>query len=655
MSDHRPFRDAFPMGRSTARTMLDAAIERATIVLADRRRPDGHWIFELEADATIPAEYVLLRHYLGDIDTAEERDIARYLRSLQADHGGWPLFTGGDPDVSASVKAYYALKAAGDSPDAPHMRRAARAILARGGAANVNVFTRILLALFGQVPWSAVPAMPVEIMTLPSWSPFHLSRISYWSRTVLVPLLVILALKPRARNPDAITIEELFAIPADRVRSWHSNAASSGYAILFRGVDTILRRSDPLFPKAGRRRAIDAALAFVTERLNGEDGLGAIFPAMVNAVVMLDALGYPPDHPSMTVARAALARLVVRGPRGTYVQPCLSPVWDTALACHALAEAGAPSGAPAAIIRRASRWLAERQVLDRDGDWSLRRPEVRPGGWPFQYANPHYPDLDDTAAVVMALHRIDARRHRHAIRRGTEWVLGLQGRDGGWGAFDADNTAFYLNAIPFADHGALLDPPTADVTARCVGMLAQLGYGRDHPAVAAGVDFLLRAQESDGSWFGRWGTNYLYGTWSVLAALNAVGLDADGAAVRRAADWLMSRQRADGGWGEDGRSYWPGAPRGEGPVSTPSQTSWALLGLMAAGRVHHPAVSRGIDHLVATQRDHGLWDEEAHTAVGFPRVFYLRYHGYRAYFPLWCLARYRALSDAGTTRIPWGL
>jgi squalene-hopene/tetraprenyl-beta-curcumene cyclase len=306
-------------------------------------------------------------------------------------------------------------------------------------------------------------------------------------------------------------------------------------------------------------------------------------------------------------------------------------------------------------LRDGAAWLADRQVLDVVGDWAVRRPHVRPGGWAFQFNNAHYPDVDDSSVVVMALHRADPDRFRTAIWRGVEWILGLQSRNGGWGAFDADNTYYYLNHIPFADHGALLDPPTSDVTARCIGMLVQVGYAPDHPAVRAGVQFLLDEQESDGSWFGRWGTNYIYGTWSVLCALNAVGQDRQSPAVRRAVAWLVDHQREDGGWGEDGSSYEPNAPHGQGPVSTASQTAWAVLGLMAAGDIDHPAVQRGIDFLLRTQRDHGLWDEEHYTAVGFPRVFYLRYHGYRAFFPLWALARYRNLRAAGTTLVPHGM
>jgi squalene-hopene/tetraprenyl-beta-curcumene cyclase len=408
-----------------------------------------------------------------------------------------------------------------------------------------------------------------------------------------------------------------------------------------------------MFPAERRQRAIEKAVAFVTERLNGEDGLGGIFPAMANSLMMFDCLGYPPDHPDRLSAAAALRKLVVVDGEQGYCQPCLSPVWDTALACHALMEVGETRLTPA--VRQALDWLADKQVLDVVGDWAAARPGLRPGGWAFQYANPHYPDLDDTAAVALALDRFDGGIYETAIDRAAEWILGMQSRNGGWGSFDADNSHYYLNHIPFADHGALLDPPTADVSARCLGFLAQRGFATDHPAVAAVLAFLRREQEADGSWFGRWGTNYIYGTWSVLAALNAIGVDSASPEIRRAVAWLLSHQRADGGWGESGESYWPDKPHGEASYSTASQTAWALLALMAAGEVTHPAVARGIAYLIETQDRDGNWDEPWYTAVGFPRVFYLRYHGYRAFFPLFALARYRRLSLANSRRVAFGL
>ena len=641
------------MRRSVDAARLDEAIARASESLVALQHPDGHWVFELEADVTIPSEFILLQHYFGRIEPELQARIAKYIRATQGMDGGWPLFHGGALDLSASVKAYFALKAAGDPVEAPHMVRARGAILAGGGARRCNVFTRILLALFGEVPWRAVPVMPVEIMLLPSWSPFHIAKVSYWSRTVLVPLLVLMALRPRARNPLGISVGELFLEPPETVRDWIGGPTSSPLSVAFSMLDRLLRVAEPFFPADARRRAIDKAVAFVTERLNGQDGLGGIFPAIANAAMMFDCLGYGSDHPGYASALASLRKLLVLDGERSYCQPCLSPVWDTALACHALMEV--EDTRLEATIRRALDWLETKQVLDVAGDWAAARPGLRPGGWAFQFENPYYPDLDDTAAVALALDRFGSARYRTAIDRAAEWVIGMQSRGGGWGSFDADNTHFYLNHIPFADHGALLDPPTADVSGRCLSFLTQIGYGPDHPAVAAAIDYLRSEQEPDGSWFGRWGTNYIYGTWSVLTALNSAGLSANSPEVRRAVDWLVARQNTDGGWGEGGESYWTGAPHGEAPYSTSSQTAWALLALMAAGEVGNPAVARGIAYLIDSQDEDGNWDEPWYTAVGFPRVFYLRYHGYRAFFPLWALARFRRLSRGNSRQVPFGI
>ncbi|RAR64948.1 squalene-hopene/tetraprenyl-beta-curcumene cyclase [Paraburkholderia unamae] len=641
-------------------TPLDAAVVRATDAILADQRADGHWVYELEADATIPAEYVLLVHYLGEEANLElEQKIARYLRRIQLPGGGWPLFTDGAMDVSASVKAYFALKMIGDAEDAEHMVRAREAIHAAGGAEQVNVFTRILLALFGVVTWYAVPMMPVEITLLPQWFPFHLSKVSYWARTVIVPLLVLGAKRPVARNPRGVRIDELFlGAPVSVGLNARSPHQSKGWFGFFRAADGVLRVADPLFPNYLRQRAIDAAVAFVDERLNGEDGLGAIFPAMANAVMMYDVLGYPVDHPHRAIARQSLEKLVTVHTEEAYVQPCLSPVWDTSLAAHALLETGDARAEDAA--RRGLEWLRPLQILDVRGDWISRRPEVRPGGWAFQYANPHYPDVDDTAVVVAAMDRMDKLDKTNAydapIARAREWVVGMQSSNGGWGAFEPENTQYYLNNIPFSDHGALLDPPTADVSGRCLSMLAQLGElpaASEHARRA--YNYLLEEQEADGSWYGRWGMNYIYGTWTALCALNAAGLGHDDPRMQRAVQWLVQIQNDDGGWGEDGTSYKLEYRGYERATSTASQTAWAVLGLMAAGAVDHPAVARGIEYLRTTQQEHGLWDETRFTATGFPRVFYLRYHGYRKFFPLWALARYRNLKRTGETRVAVGL
>jgi squalene-hopene/tetraprenyl-beta-curcumene cyclase len=645
------------MQSAPQRDAIEAAIGRSAEALFARQREDGHWVFELEADATIPAEYILLRHYLGEPEDLElEARVATYLRRRQSPaHDGWPLYHDGAFDISATIKAYYALKMIGDSPDAPHMARARAAILKAGGAEAGNVFTRIQLALFGAGPWEVVPTIPPELILAPEWFPVHLSKFSYWARTVIVPLLVLCALKPRARNPRGVLVSELYS---GRPAQLTSQAAHvhRGWKLFFEALDVVLKHGDSLWPREMRKRAIRLCEDWVTERLNGEDGLGAIYPAMANSVMMFDVLGYAPDHPARAIARKSVENLLVVKEDEVYCQPCVSPIWDTALAAHAMLEVG--SREAVARADRALDWLRPRQVLDVVGDWADQRPGVRPGGWAFQYNNAHYPDLDDTAVVAMAMDRAADRRgdaDAEAIARGVEWIEGLQSRNGGWGAFDADNDKEYLNNLPFADHGALLDPPTADVTARCLSLLAQKGEPLDSPRMQAALAYLEREQEPEGSWFGRWGVNFIYGTWSVLCALGRAGISRDHPMVTKAVDWLVAIQNPDGGWGESCDSYALDRKRHQSAPATASQTAWAALGLMAVGEAGSPAVERGIRWLVANQAGDGLWGQEFYTGGGFPRVFYLRYHGYPCYFPMWALARYRNLRQSNQDRVDWGM
>ncbi len=636
--------------RFTSESTLERGINSARDGLLDAQAADGHWLFELEADCTIPAEYILMMHYLDEIDGALEAKIATYLRAHQADHGGWPLYYGGALDISCTVKAYYALKLAGDSPDAPHMQRARAAILERGGAARSNVFTRIALALFGEVPWRAVPYIPVEIMLLPRWFPFHLDKVSYWSRTVMVPLFILCTYKPRAKNPRNVHIRELFTTPPETERHYFQLPADGhrGLARAFFILDRCARMIDPLIPKAMRKAATRRAENWFLERLNGDDGLGAIFPAMVNALEAMVLLGYPSDDPHRVTAKRALEKLLVIHGDRAYCQPCVSPVWDSALAALALQEVGDPAAEEAA--NRALDWLKDRQLLDEPGDWQVKRPQLAGGGWPFQFGNAHYPDLDDTAAIAWAMHRAQQpERYGESLQRALDWLVGMQSTDGGFAAFDVDNTHYNLNYIPFADHGALLDPPTSDVTARTIAVMALAKRPQDSAALARAIDFLRKEQEPDGSWFGRWGTNYIYGTWSVLMAFAQAGIGIEDESVRRAVSWLNGCQNADGGWGESNDSYLPQPRPMQKAPSNPYQTAWALLGLISAGEAKSSVVSRGIEYLLRTQQEDGLWSDPTFTAPGFPRVFYLKYYGYCAYFPLWALAAYRNLSGSGAT------
>jgi squalene-hopene/tetraprenyl-beta-curcumene cyclase len=639
---------ALELTRWSTAQRLDRAVAAARDELIRLQAPDGCWQFELEADCTIPAEYIMMMHFLGEIDEPLQRKIAVYLRARQADHGGWPLYYGGAFDISCSVKAYFALKLAGDSPKATHMVRAREAILRHGGAAATNVFTRIALALFGQLPWRGVPYIPVETVLLPRWFPFSIHRISYWSRTVMVPLTMLCTLRPVARNPGRVDIAELFTVPPAEERHYFRRPLGRNKALtrLFLAVDRLGHALDGMVPAALRGHALRRAEGWVLERLNGEDGLGAIFPAMVNALEALVIRGYPPEDPRRRDAQRALKQLLVVDGPSAYCQPCVSPVWDTALASLALQEEGDASAL--ASVSRGLQWLQPRQLLDAPGDWRTRRPRLAGGGWAFQRANGHYPDLDDTAAVIWAMHRAaDRAAHAPAVSRALDWLVGMQSSNGGFAAFDVDNTDYYLNEIPFADHGALLDPPTSDVTARVVAVLALVNRPQDAPALARALAWLRQQQEADGSWFGRWGTNYIYGTWSVLVALAQAGVRPEDPAVRRAVAWLESRQNADGGWGESNDSYAPGHGT-DHPASTPHQSAWAVLGLLAAGEVAAESVRRGVDYLLHTQQSDGLWSDPGFTAPGFPRVFYLRYHGYCAYFPFWALAAYRRRARLGS-------
>lgn len=634
---------------SVKSSVLNSAIDKAAQAIIGKQKKDGHWCYELEADCTIPAEYILMMHHMDEIDEVLQKKFAVYVRSKQNEEGGWPLYHGGDTDISCTVKAYYALKIAGDDITAPHMEKARNAVLTRGGAERANVFTRIMLAMFQQIPWKGTPFIPVEIMLFPKWFFFHLDKVAYWSRTVMVPLFILCSLKVKARNPSGTHCQELFRETPEKIKDWF--AQDSFAASVFLATDRLGRRFEPLIPKKLRQKAIRKAEHWFIERLNGEDGLGAIFPAMVNAYEAMDVLGYPESHPDRQIAKKALQKLIIDKGEMAYCQPCVSPVWDTGLACHALMSANKTQYADS--IRQSLDWLKGKQITEVQGDWSVNTDNLPSGGWAFQYNNDYYPDLDDTAIVAWAMDRADNREdYRDAIDRAAVWLKGTQSSEGGFAAFDVDNTHYSLNKIPFADHGALLDPPTADVSGRCVALLGRLNNKESsyEQTLDACMSYLKKEQESDGAWFGRWGTNYIYGTWSVLSALAEAGVDSGEPAVRKAVGWLKSVQRPDGGWGEDNDSYkgtetcYESLSGNQG--STSYQTAWALLALIAAGEADSAATRKGIAYLLDTQNSEGVWREPWYSAPGFPRVFYLKYHGYSEYFPLWALSEFRnALSN----------
>lgn len=639
---------------------IDEAIRRSESWLLARQHPEkGYWVSELEADTTLTSEYLMLRRFLDRVDPERERKAVHYLRHVQLPDGGWPIYTGGPSEISASVKAYFALKLSGVSADDPCLQRARQVILDKGGVVAANVFTKITLTLFGQYDWRGVPSMPPEIFLFPKRFYFNLYAVSYWSRAVLIPLLIVFAHRPICRIPEEQGIAELFVQPREQVHyrdvsPFKRDVAWFSWRNFFIWVDGILKWYEQHPLKFLRKKALRKAEAWLVAHMDGDGGLGAIYPAMANSIFALRCLGYPTDHPIVMKALKEIEDLEVcgsddRGEATLHLQPCLSPVWDTALIMNTLIERGLPQSHPA--LQRAATWLRSKQTC-KEGDWIVSSPRAQAGGWYFQFDNEWYPDVDDTAAVVTALTKLSAEfpaDYDDAIRRGREWAIAMQSSDGGWGAYDKDNNRLILNKIPFADHQALLDPSTSDLTGRCLEMLGTLGYDRTHPSAGPALAFLRREQEADGSWYGRWGVNYIYGTWCVLAGLQAIGEDMSSPWVRRAVAWLESKQNSDGGWGESCLSYADRAMAGVGE-STPSQTAWALMGLLAAGVSDSLSVVRGINFLLRHQCQDGSWEESQHTGTGFPRVFYLRYHGYCQYFPLWALSMYRNVKSQGQTR-----
>ncbi|MBI3333365.1 MAG: squalene--hopene cyclase [Candidatus Omnitrophica bacterium] len=634
------------------------AIEGAGRYLLSRQSPQGYWVGELEADTTLESDSIKLWRWLGRVDREREERLVRAILRQQLPDGGWPIYAGGPAELNATVKAYVALKLAGHSPLDPVLKRAGQRILQLGGLERVNSFEKVYLALFGCYPWDQVPALPPELVLFPRWFPFNLYEISYWSRTILVPLAVVYATRPTA-SAAGLNLEELWVNP-DRKRARITNLKPGG--LFWRGFFLVANRllklheSSPVKP--WRARALREADRWITDRLIETDGLGAIFPAMVNAVFALRGLGYQDGDPLFEQQVREMERLELSDGDCLKVQPCFAPVWDTAIALYVLARssraAGGPSGAASAsgshpdsdAVQKGMEWLLAQEIR-RWGDWAVKNPRGRPGGWAFEFRNPVYPDVDDTAQVLLALQAVstltgsdpagsDPRRIAGPFRRGLDWVLSMQNRDGGWSSFDKNNDCRPLTHFPFADHNAMLDPSAADITGRILELLAAAGIPRGHPSVRRAVAFLERSQEVDGTWFGRWGVNHIYGSWLALRGLKAVGEPMESGRYQRAGEWLVKRQNPDGGWGESCGSYDDPSTKGKGP-STPSQTAWALMTLISLDRAAEPAFQRGLRFLLQSQQADGNWAEEWFTGTGFPRVFYLKYHLYRSYFPLLAL------------------
>ena len=614
-----------------------STVRRAEAHLLDLQKPDGHWCAELEGDTILESEYILLMAFLGREGEEDCQRAARSMEDQALSSGGWSIYPGGPAEISATVKAYFALKLLGRDIQSPLMSRAREVVLRQGGARRSNSFTRFYLALLGQFPYKSCPSVPPELALIPKWFPVHLGEMSSWTRTIVVPLSIVSACKPVRKLPESRGIRELFlddpfspawpATPTPQLFSWTN---------FFLGIDWLLKKGEPFLGPI-RRMALNSSLAWMRARFVDSDGLGAIFPPMIYTVIALRCMGVPDDSPEMAWALKQIDDLKVRDRHRVWLQPCLSPVWDTALSLNALAECG--HRADGLAVASANEWLAEREVRQK-GDWNDRIPGMEPGGWFFEYRNAFYPDTDDTAMVLMAFARTcstDGADQRTSIRRAIRWLLSMQNSDGGWAAFDRDIVREFLTKVPFADHNAMLDPSCPDITARVLESLAEFGMRLGDPVCDKGVAFLRRTQEASGAWIGRWGVNYLYGTWQVLVGLEKIGVDQADPMVQRAAEWLRSVQQTCGGWGETCGSYDDPALAGCGEP-TASQTAWAVMGLLAAGD-RGPSVLKGIQWLVDRQLPSGGWEEEPFTGTGFPKVFYLKYHYYRIYFPLMALAR----------------
>jgi len=622
---------------------LDLAISRSQEFFLRQQLPEGYWWAELESNVTITAEYLLLFHLLGMVDPERERKIVNYLLAKQTTEGFWCIYFGGQGDLSTTVEAYFALKLAGLPADHPTMTRARAFILEKGGIIHCRVFTKIFLALFGQFAWLGVPSMPIELMLLPHWAYFNMYELSSWSRATMIPLSVVMDARPVKPFPGNGTVSELYVRPPRPIDySFTREDGLFTWKNFFIGIDHALKLYEKSSLRPLRQRGIAAAEKWILAHQEPSGDWGGIQPAMLNSILALHCLGYSNDHPAIINGLQALSNFTIETDDTLLLQSCVSPVWDTALALKALSDSGLPPGHSS--LAKGAEWLLEREVR-KPGDWSIKGKELSPGGWAFEFQNDWYPDIDDSAFVMLATKDLTVKNPQSrdaAVRRGIAWCLGMQSRNGGWGAFDRDNTKHLLNKIPFADLEALIDPPTADLTGRMLELLGTFGYPNNHPAATRGIAFIRKEQDRNGGWWGRWGVNYLYGTWSVLCGVAAIGEDCTQPYIQQAVNWLKARQNPDGGWGESCASYHDPSLAGVG-VSTPSQTGWALLALMAVGEVKAPAVQRGIAYLLGAQNGDGTWDEEQFTGTGFPKYFMLRYHIYRNCFPLSALGTYRRL------------
>jgi squalene-hopene/tetraprenyl-beta-curcumene cyclase len=622
-----------------------AIVRSQDYLLSLQDREDGFWVGEVEANSTLTSEYIYFMHFMGTLDELRQRKMVHYLKETQLADGSWNIHYEGPGDLSTTLEAYCAMKLAGEDVNGRSMARARDFITAHGGVENARVFTKIFLALLGVRPWERCPALPPELMLLPKGFPMNIYEMSSWARATVVPLLILWHYKPSLRTDFNLLELETPGCPAAKAPERSSNG--KGWDNFFFAADRLLKAYEKRRFPWMRRKALRLAEEWILDRQDPTGEWGGIMPAMMNSLMALKCLGYPQDHPAVRKGLEAVHRFAIEDARSLRLQSCVSPVWDTANTSLALLESRLAPDHPA--LRKAIAWLWSKQTREK-GDWAVKNPDAIPGGWSFEFANEFYPDCDDTLAVmtVLRLSGADAE-HPEAWYRGLQWLLSMQSRNGGWGAFDIDNQQEIWNRIPFADHKSMLDPPTADLSGRVLEFLGGLGYGVDFAPVRRAVAFIESEQEADGSWYGRWGVNYLYGTWCVLSGLGAVGYDMQSSRIRRAVAWLKTCQKEDGGWGEPCASYDDPSKKDKGK-STPSQTSWALMALIAAGEARSEAVRQGVGYLLRMQNPKGSWDEKEFTGTGFPRFFYLRYHMYRDYFPLLALARYeKALNDPNRT------
>jgi len=635
---------------SAADEEISQAITRAQQNLLRQQKPDGHWCGELIVDSTLCSDYVVFMHWCGEVDAQLQRRCVRHILKRQLPDGGWNIYHGGPSEINASVKAYFALKLAGCSVDAPFMREARASIMRRGGIPQMNTFSKLYLALLGQFPWQYLPAIPVEMVLLPGWAPFHIYKMSSWSRAMLVPLAIINHFKPTRVLPGDKQLHELYPLGTEQsdLRLPRSEKFWT-WRNFFLRVDDIFKFLRPLRIRPLRWRALEEAERWMIERIGeGSDGLAAVYPAMLNCLIALRVLGYTKTNPVYAKVEKDFAGLFVDDPEDFRIQPCLSPVWDTAISIISLAESGVSPEHPA--LQKAADWLIGKEVRIR-GDWAVNNPYPQASGWAFEYNNIYYPDTDDTAMVLMALRLVqpkDRQSLNELFRRALGWQLSFQCHDGGWGAFDKNVTTPWLEDMPFADHNAILDPTCSDLTARTLELLGYIGFDRNARCVRDAIKYLIATQDEDGSWYGRWGVNYIYGTWQVLRGLRAIGEDMTQDWILRGRDWLESCQNNDGGWGETCGTYGNPSTKGIGE-STASQTAWAIMGICACSDLDRPSIQRGLRYLLRSQNPDGSWDEEQITGTGFPGVFYLKYDMYRQNFPLLALATYvNYRNDLGT-------